>query len=160
LREWVLGRTRAQPVFLRLMAQNALQSRPALGMLGDFATENLSEAPHSINLKSGGVRPFVDAARIYALGRALPHTGTAERLRAAGEAAGTAPAETEALVAAFFFVQALRLRGQRRLGRGASPEAMNRLDPASLHEFDRRMLKEALRQARRLQQRLALDYNL
>jgi hypothetical protein len=30
--------------------------------------------------------------------------------------------------------------------------------PRELNEFDRRILKESLRQARRLQQRLALDY--
>jgi CBS domain-containing protein len=63
-----------------------------------------------------------------------------------------------AIVDAFFFIQKLRLRIQAR------PEAQvhdaNRLDPRSLNAFERRGLKEAFRQARRLQQRLALDYDL
>jgi CBS domain-containing protein len=36
----------------------------------------------------------------------------------------------------------------------------NRLDPTTLNEVDRRILKESLRQLRKLQSRLALDYQL
>ena len=36
----------------------------------------------------------------------------------------------------------------------------NRLDPDQLYELDRRILKEALRQARKLQRRLAMDYRV
>ena len=34
------------------------------------------------------------------------------------------------------------------------------IDPGTLNDFERRSLKEALRQGRKLQQRLALDYDL
>jgi CBS domain-containing protein len=63
-----------------------------------------------------------------------------------------------AIVDAFFHVQKLRLRIQA--DPQVPPENANRLEPASLNAFERRGLKEALRQARRLQQRLALDYGL
>jgi CBS domain-containing protein len=36
----------------------------------------------------------------------------------------------------------------------------NRIDPGSLHELDRRTLREAFRLARDLQSRLAMDYHL
>jgi CBS domain-containing protein len=36
----------------------------------------------------------------------------------------------------------------------------NRIDPEDLNDLDRHVLKEAFRQARRLQNRLALDYRL
>jgi CBS domain-containing protein len=36
----------------------------------------------------------------------------------------------------------------------------NRIDPRTLNEVDRRILKECLRQAQRLQSRLKLDYQL
>jgi len=62
-------------------------------------------------------------------------------------------AEIEAIVEAFYYLLLFRLRGQ--LGGGSSP---NRIAPRKLNEFDRRILKESLRQARRLQQRLGLDY--
>jgi len=79
LREWLSPHARARPAFLRLMATNALQARPPLGVLGDFITEEAG----AVNLKLYGVRPFVDAARVYALAFGLAQTGTAERLRAA-----------------------------------------------------------------------------
>jgi CBS domain-containing protein len=153
LREWLLRRTRARPAFLRLMAQNALQAKPALGVLGDFATEQ-----GAVNLKLHGVRPFVDAARVYALGLGLPQTATAQRLRAAAAELRMDAAEMAAIVDAFLFIQKLRLRIQARpeLARGGA----NRLDPDALNPFERRGLKESFRQGRKLQQRLALDYGL
>ncbi len=159
LREWVLPRTRANPRFLRLMAENALQSRPPLGMLRDFKTEDVPNAPHSINLKLYGVRPFVDTARIYALAHALPQTNTGERLRAARLGTGMDVAEIEAMVEAFFVIQRLRLRNQA-VRQVLAEDVANRIDPDKLNGFERYILKGALRQARALQSRLALDYQI
>ena len=156
LRGWLLPRARARPAFLRLMATNALQGRRALGMLTDFATEDAPNAPGTINLKLYGVRPFVDAARVYALAFGLAQTGTAQRLRAATGDLKVAPLEMAAIIDAFFFIQKLRLRIQAR---PQNAESANRIDPDALNDFERRSLKEALRQARKLQQRLALDYD-
>jgi CBS domain-containing protein len=151
LREWLLPRTRSRPAFLHLMAQNALQAKPALGLLGDFATEG-----GALNLKLQGARLFVDAARVYALAFGLAQTATAARLRAAMPELHMGAPEMAAIIDAFFYIQKLRLRIQARPE--IRPENANRLDPATLNAFERRGLKEALRQARRLQQRLALDY--
>jgi CBS domain-containing protein len=141
------------------MATNALQARPALGVLADFATEATPVAPRTIDLKLHGSRPFVDAARVLALAFGLAQTGTAERLCAAAGDLRMAPREMSAIVDAFFFVQKLRLRIQARpeshLHAGA-----NQIDLQSLNDFERQGLKEALKQARKLQQRLALDYDL
>ncbi len=159
LREWLLGRTRAHPAFLRQMAENALQARPALGTLREFVTEDAPNAPHSINLKLHGVRLFVDAARIYALAQGLPQTNTVERLRAARAGTGMREAEMEAIADAFFAIQQLRLRHQASQD-VLTEETANRIDPDSLNELNRRILKESFRQARKLQQRLAMDYQL
>ena len=159
LREWLLPRARARPAFLRLMATNALQARPALGVLADFATEDAPNAPGTVNLKLHGVRPFADAARVYALAFGLAQTGTAERLRAAAADLRMEPSEMAAIVDAFYFIQKLRLRIQARPGTDSRGNA-NQIDPQSLNDFERPSLKEAFRQGRRLQQRLALDYDL
>jgi CBS domain-containing protein len=159
LHQWVLERTRAYPNFLRQMAQNAMQAKPALGTLRDFATDDVPNAPHSIDLKAYGVRLFVDVARIYALAQALPQTNTVERLRAAGPAVRMSAAEIAATVEAFLFIQHLRLRHQA--SRDDLTDAVaNRIDPDSLNELDRHILKESLRMARKLQKRLALEYQL
>jgi CBS domain-containing protein len=159
LREWVLQRTPAYPAFLRQMAQNALLARPALGTLRDFATEDAPNAPHSIDLKVYGARLFVDAARIYALAQGLPQTNTVERLRAAGPLTRMSAADVESAAAAFLAIQQLRLRNQASQD-VLTEDIANRLDPDKLNELDRHILKESFRLARKLQQRLALDYQV
>jgi CBS domain-containing protein len=158
LREWIHPLARAHPAFLRLMADNALQCRPPLGRLRDFTTEDVPGFPHTLDLKQHGARPFVDAARIYALAHGLPLTHTGDRIRAAREAMGLGAAEAEAAVQAFFFVQGLRLRKQAELS--ARDEGANRLDPDTLNDFERRILRAAFVQGRTLQSRLALDYQV
>ncbi len=158
LRDWVHPVARAHPAFLRLLAQNALQSRPPLGRIRDFATEDAPNHPHSINLKANGTRPFVDAARIYALAHGLNATATGERLRSARAAMRMGEAENEALVQAFFVIQGLRLRRQAALEPGE--EEANRIDPSALNPLERRILKGAFLEARNLQNRLALDYQI
>lgn len=155
LRDWFLAKTRARPNFLRLLAENALQARPPLARWRDFVTE----ADGTINLKLYGVRPFVDCARILALAHGLPATGTAARLRAAAAAGALPQREAEATVAAFYFIQQVRLRHQATLD-NLTDENANRIDPNRLNELDRRTLKEAFRLERDLQSRLALDYQL
>lgn len=159
LRNWIQHRTRANSAFLRTMAENALQVRPAVGAVRDFATGDVPGAPHSIDLKAFGARLFVDVARIYALAHKLPQTNTVDRLRAAGPAARLSAPEVEAAVGAFLFIQHLRLRNQASSDVLAEDTA-NRIDPDKLNELERQILKESFRLARKLQQRLALDYQL
>ncbi len=158
LREWIHPLTRANPSFLRLMAEIALESRPPLGVLRDFHTSDSPALRHTVNLKLNGARPFIDAARIFALAHGLPQTNTADRLRAARAGNGMGAAEAEGMVDAFFVVQRLRLANQSALEPG--DEAANLVDPDKLNPFERRILKEAFLQARRLQSRLALDYQV
>jgi CBS domain-containing protein len=158
LRETVFDLTRANPAFLRHMAEIALESRPPLGLLRDFVTSDAPGSPHSVNLKLNGARPFVDAARIYALAHGLPQTNTGARLRAARSKTGMGEAETEALVGAFFVIQGLRLKNQADPALGE--DRANRIDPDALNELERHILKAAFGQARKLQSRLALDYQI
>ena len=158
LQAWIHPLAKASPAFLRLLAENALESRPPLGLLRDFATDDAPGRAHSVNLKLSGARPFIDGARIYALAHGLPQTNTAQRLRAARARIGMGAAEAEALIQAFFVIQGLRLRIQAPLAPGE--EGANHLDPDTLNPFERRVLKESFVQARSLQSRLALDYQI
>ncbi len=160
LRQWFLGVTRKRPNFLRLLAETALQAKPPLARWKDFVTEDAPGAPGTINLKMYGVRPFVDAARVYSLAHALPQTNTADRLRAAGAAGKLPAAEVESMLAAFFMLQRIRLGYQATLDTFAANDGANRIDPAKLNELDRRTLKEAFKISRDLQSRLAMDYQL
>jgi CBS domain-containing protein len=157
LRDWLNGMTRADQRFLRMMAENALQSQPPLGFFGDFQTSGEGAERGTIDLKAQGTRVFTDAARIYALATGVEAQNTAERLRQSTQGRGVHD-EVEAIVDAFYFILMLRLRHQHlesKDGLGG-----NRIKPGALNELDQRILKEALRQGRKLQKRLALDYQL
>ncbi|MDP2239183.1 MAG: DUF294 nucleotidyltransferase-like domain-containing protein [Burkholderiales bacterium] len=156
LRETLRTLTRNNQRFLRQMAQEALQARPPLGILRDFVTAEDGE----LDLKKSGARLFVDAARVFSLAAGISATSTAQRLREAGARLNVNEDELDAMVDAFFFIQLLRLRGQINMDEGRAPESHNRINPDKLNEIDRRILKECLRQASRLQTRLALDYRL
>jgi len=160
LRQWFLGVTRRRANFLRLLAETALQAKPPLARWKDFITEDAPGAPGTINLKMYGVRPFVDAARVYSLAHALPQTNTADRLRAAAAAGKLPAAEVDSMLAAFFMLQRIRLDHQATLEGDAADDRANRIDPKKLNELDRRTLKEAFRILRDLQSRLAMDYQL
>jgi CBS domain-containing protein len=70
-------------------------------------------------------------------------------------------ADVAAWIDAFDFLQLTRLRSQHRqfrLGEIDLDSSPNRVVTATLSPLDRRILREAFRQARKMQQRLALDY--
>ena len=148
----VVENARRTPRFLKQMAVNALSHGAPLNWLGGIA----SDEADTVDLKLQGTAIYVDAARLYALAHGVAATNTRERLEAVGARMGLAPSEYEAWVGGFEFLQMLRLRIQLEAGEGA--EHPNRLKLASLNDIDRRILKEAFRLARMLQQRMHLDY--
>jgi CBS domain-containing protein len=156
LRSWLLPVTQSTPRFLLQMAQGALATRPPLGLVRDFRFDHSPEFPHTLDLKVYGLRPFVEAARINALRFGIAHTNTGQRLRLAAPDLHVEAGDMRAIIDAFYFIQLLRLRHQQFDPDAA--KAPNRIDPDRLNAFDRRMLKESFRQARELQQRIALDY--
>jgi len=155
LRHWLLDHAPRNPRFLHQMAENALKNRPPLGLLRDFRLDD----DGMIDLKLNGTMPFVDAARIFSLACGIDETSTERRFATTGLALNIAAHETEAWIAAYQHVQGHRLRCQgAALARGET--AGNRIDPRTLHDFDREVLKLAFRQTTTLQDRLALDYRL
>ncbi|MFC5302918.1 DUF294 nucleotidyltransferase-like domain-containing protein [Azospira restricta] len=159
LRMSLLNMVKSQGVFLRMMAGNALTVQPPLGKIRDFVTDLSPDHPGCIDLKTYGARLFIDAARIFALATGLYNTNTVQRIRLAGQRLGMAPDETAAIVEGFNFIQLLRLRHQHFENEHGRP-GDNFINPEQLNELDRRILKESFRQARKLQQRLKLDYQV
>jgi CBS domain-containing protein len=155
LREWLLARTPSQPIFLRALVDHTMNWESPLNWLQGFRYDANREFPHTIDLKKHGSRPVVDAARIYALAKGVSDTNTVERLRRVAEETGLPAHEAAALVDSFHHIQRLRLEHQVANRAGQDP---NRVNPDHLHALDRHILKESLKQARGLQQRLVRDY--
>jgi CBS domain-containing protein len=158
LRKDVVERAQRTPRFLKQMSDNALRNRPPAGGMFDGLLGDSDGEP--VDLKMHGTVPFVDAARIWSLSAGVAETNTAERLKRLGEVGRLPPVDVAAWIDAFEFLQLMRLNGQhRRAERGVLDEGNpNVVDPRELSVLDRRILKEAFRQARKIQQRLELDY--
>ena len=156
LRSAIVERALATPRFLKQMAANALTHRPPLSWHGGLADA-------AIDLKLQGTAIFVEAARLMALAAGVTATSTRHRLEQASAALGVPAAEASAWVAGFEYLQLLRLgvqvgREGQEGGQAAAGDNPNRCEIADLNEIDRRVLRETLRVARRLQQRIELDY--
>jgi CBS domain-containing protein len=143
--------------FLLQLAQDALGNAPPLGLVRDFVLASGGEHPNTVDLKVNGVQPFVEAARVYALASGVPASSTVERLRGSGAALRIPPPEVEGWIEAFRFIQGLRLR-LNVAQTAAGTDLHNHCDPDRLNDLERRIFKESLRQARKLQARLARDF--
>jgi len=144
-------------LFLRYMAANALYNRPPLGFLRQFVVEKGGEHANKLNLKLSGLTPIVDGARVMALELGIDTTNTLERL-AAIETQGLLKKELAAdLVEAFSFITLLRIsRHLEARAEGRTPD--NFVDPESLNNFQRKMLRESFKVVNELQSLLEQRY--
>jgi len=158
LRQWLARVASDNNRFLHQMAENALHNRPPLGVVRDFVVGK----GNTLDLKINGITPFVDAARIFSLAAGVVHTNTIQRLRLSAAKMNLHESEIDAWIDALLFIQVLRLRHHDEASaQGLCDDALdNKIDPEKLNELDRRILKEAFRQARKLQARLSLEYHL
>jgi CBS domain-containing protein len=159
LREMLAVEPARVPRFIKQMADNSLRSRAPLNWRGAIDAQTVG-GREMFDLKLRGTALFVDAARLYALALGHDALGTRERLTEMARSLGVEAQEGEAWVTAFEFLQMLRLRVQlQRTSAGdALPDEPNLIELASLNELDRKLLKETLRVAKQLQQRIELDY--
>lgn len=154
LQAWLLRRVPDSPAFLRAMAESALNWPSPLAWWSGFRYDS-KDFPHTIDLKMHGVRPFVDAARIWALANGVVATNTAERLRLVGPLLHRRPEESAAFIEALAQVQRLRLANQVA---ATAPGAANRIDPDQMNDLDRQILKEVFRQVKQLQQLIEVEF--
>ena len=164
LHEGLLAEAARTPRFIKQLAGNLLERRVPLSWRGAVETSDDGDGGQWLDLKLQGTAVFVEAARLYALAFGLPALGTRERLAGAAPHSGVPADEAAAWIGGFEYLQSLRLRVQLEAG-GRDGEAAagaadnpNRIDLRRLSLIERRMLKESLRMARQLQQRIELDY--
>jgi len=147
--------------FMKQMAENSLRNSPALNWRGGIDAES-RDGQEVVDLKLRGTAIYVDAARLYALAHGVTAGNTRERFDAVARLLGVPAQEAEGWVGGFEYLQMLRLQVQLAPGRPpavvASDGNPNLVDVTALNDIDRRVLRESLRIARRLQQRIQLDY--
>jgi CBS domain-containing protein len=159
LRRWLTDTAPHRGPFLISLARNALGNGPPLGLFGRFARARSGPQRGTIDLKTNGVQPFVEVARLYALAHGVDATGTVSRLQEVGRRLGRPDRETAALCDAFGRLQWARLAWNRvQIARGEAPG--NFVDPEQLSEGERRALRDAFEQSKALLQRMTRDFAL
>lgn len=155
MRDHLLEEIRGNTIFLHMLATNALEVSVPVGAMNRFKTDS-GEHKGTIDLKTQGTRLFVDIARIYALANSVRAVNTEQRLETVGKRIKRSANAIGGDIAALRFITGLRLR--RQLDSLKDGKNANRLDPYALNDLDQRMLRDSLRQAQSLQERLKLDY--
>jgi len=146
----------AVPRFVKQMADIVLCNHVPMNWLGQVVTTVHAGQP-MFDLKMSGTALFVDAGRLWALAHRLEAVGTEPRLRAAAREMRVPAGEVAEWVAGFHALLRLRLLSQRaRPGTGLHGRAW--VPWQDLGAAARSELKGALRAARLVQQRIALDY--
>ena len=159
LRRTILTQVADNRLFQRMMADNALRHRPPVGRFREFVLERQGGDKATLDLKVQGLGPFVDGARLLALAHGVEAINTLERLRQLTTLGVIEALDGAAYEEAYHFIQQTRMQQHQLQTRQNRPYS-NRVDPDQLNQLDRRILREALRQAQRLQSSLALRYQL
>lgn len=157
--KWLSSRTKQNSMFRRFMAANALQLSPPLGLFRDFVVSSSGDNPNTIDLKLQGITPFVDAARLFALAHEINETNTITRLKKAAKQNILNKESVAAWTEAYQYIQLLRMRNHREQSRQGKALS-NHINPDNLNELERRILKESFRQARKLQAKVSMEYQL
>ncbi|NGP53530.1 putative nucleotidyltransferase substrate binding domain-containing protein [Thioalkalivibrio sp. XN8] len=159
LQSEVLQQASQSKIFRRFLAAESMGHRPPLGLFRQFVQEHDGEKSQGLNLKTRGVIPIVDLARVRALEGAITAVHTEERLRAAGEQGIMNERDADDLIHALRFIGNVRLRHQVALyDRGEKPNHL--VDPDELSGLHRRYLRSAFGIVRTAQEALSNRYQV
>lgn len=158
IRDWLSGRGKFCPDIPQINGNQCINRGAPIGFTGDIVTEKDGK-DRFIDIKKYGIRIFVDAARIMALSAGVPDADTRSRFLKAGPAFGLNERDIEATLGAMSALQRIRLDYQSyALREGARVD--NHVQPSLLNSFDQVLLREGLKQAKRLQQQIRLNLQL
>lgn len=142
LRNHVVRHASRQDVFLRHLAADCLRARPPLSFFRNFIVEKDGEHKNTLDLKTRGLAPLVDFARVMSLGAGIRATNTLDRLERLKEDEAIPSDLAAETMEAYEFMTQLRLVHQlERAELGLTPD--NHIEPARLSDIEKRTLKDA-----------------
>lgn len=142
LRDYLAAEIPNKGIFLMHLAKDCLAGRPPLSFFRNFIVEKDGEHKNRLDIKTRGLVPIVDFARLLALRHGLRETNTVSRLQLLAEG-DHIPRElyTEAREAYEFQMQLRLVHQLRMIEDGLTPD--NYIDPAELSDLEKQTLKEA-----------------
>ncbi|MFH7321311.1 putative nucleotidyltransferase substrate binding domain-containing protein [Desulfurivibrio sp. D14AmB] len=159
LRDHLVKSIPGQELFLYHLARNAMEARPPLSFFRNFIVEKDGEHRNSLDLKTKGLVPFVDFARLFALKHGIRESNTLGRLQLLHEGGHLSAEMYNETVKAYEFLMQLRLVHQLfKMEAGEQPD--NYINPAQLSELEKQTLKESFEVVRRLQNHIKQEFRL
>ncbi len=142
LRDHLIELAQRNPALPFYLTRRTTSNRVPLSFFNNFIVERDGAHKNKLDIKSAGIMPYVDFARILSLKYGLRETNTMARLQAVD---GGGFVDHELIISAidsYELQMQLRLVHQlEQLEGGVLPD--NHIDPANLSELERKMLKEA-----------------
>ncbi|SDB55225.1 CBS domain-containing protein [Desulfonatronum thiosulfatophilum] len=159
LRDHLTSSLKGKELFFRHLAQDCVTSRAPLSFFRNFIVERDGEHKNRLDLKSRGLVPFWDFARLMALRHGIRETNTLQRFKAVADG-GHIPGELYSKSKeAYEFLMQMRLVHQLKLMEsGVVPN--NHVDPAKLSELEKQTLKGAFSVITSLQNYLKSSFKL
>ena len=159
LRDHLMTCLKGQSIFLHHLAKDCLATPKALGLFKRFVLEGKGEHEGKLDLKTKGLVPFVDFARVMALRHSVAEANTLERLQAVAEAGHISTDLYQKSSQAYEIQMELRLVHQdRQWEQGLEPD--NFIHPDELSELERNNLKDALAVTSELRSFLRDEFHL
>jgi PAS domain S-box-containing protein len=137
----------ARAPFFMHFAQNALLSKPPIGLFGKISTFSIKDPMMLI----------VSFARLYALKHDLSETNTVDRLNRLRERGALNATMNRESVQAYDYLMRMRLGHQARLI-AAGEEPNNHIDPKKLTHLEESMLKQVFAQIASMQNKISHDF--
>ncbi len=158
LKKHLLRTLEGRDIFLKLMANVAIQVRPPIGFFRTFVVEKSGEFKNQLNLKFTCLAPIINMVRLFSLEQRIPETSTLERIHALKKSHPVMKEFGDELEHAFEFLSLLRIRLQHeKKARGEEPT--NYLNPKDLIPFERKLFKESCTLIAKLQEKINKQYN-
>jgi CBS domain-containing protein len=142
LREHLLRKTMQEKLFIHHLAKDCVSNRAPLSLLKKFVVNKGGKYKGRLDLKTKGLTPFVDFARLMCLSNGLRPTNTLERIQALSEHKALSDEFANRIVESYEFQMQLRIVHQlQNMGAGKEPD--NCIDPSELSDIERLTLKKA-----------------
>jgi len=136
-----------------------LKARPPLSFFRNFIVEKDGEHRNLLDLKTKGLVPFVDFARLMSLKCGVTESNTLGRLQLLAEGSHIPRELYNDAVEAYEFLMQLRLVHQMRmLEDNKTPD--NHINPADLSDLEKQTLKESFEVVRRIQSYIKQEFRL
>ncbi|MBW2569250.1 MAG: cyclic nucleotide-binding/CBS domain-containing protein [Deltaproteobacteria bacterium] len=159
LRNHLIKRGLHEKIFIHHLARDCMTARPPLSMFKKLITEKNGKYKGHIDLKTKGMVPFVDLARLVSLDHGIAATNTLERIESLKEQNIISNDFAVRIRESYEFQMRLRLMNQlNMIKHGKEPD--NYINPSELTDIERLTLKKAFLLIGEIQSYIENSYHL